>query len=78
MLNSKFEDLKLFLKGKKILITTHDLVDIDGLASCLVLKFYLIDLLVPPMFIYFYQKSQNLQKSLFKNLQKNFLKLQSP
>lgn len=41
MLNSKFEDLKLFLKGKKILITTHDLVDIDGLASCLVLKFFL-------------------------------------
>ncbi|TFG24520.1 MAG: hypothetical protein EU529_03900 [Promethearchaeota archaeon] len=41
MLNSKFEDLKLFLKGKKILITTHDLVDIDGLASCVVLKFFL-------------------------------------
>ncbi len=41
MLNSKFEDLKLFLKGKKILITTHDLVDIDGLASCLVLNFFL-------------------------------------
>ena len=41
MLNSKFEELKLFLKGKKILITTHDLVDIDGLASCLVLKFFL-------------------------------------
>jgi len=41
MLNSKFEDLKLFLKGKKILITTHDLVDIDGLASCLVLIFFL-------------------------------------
>ncbi len=41
MLNSKFEDLKLFLKGKKILLTTHELVDIDGLASCLVLKFFL-------------------------------------
>ncbi|MFW9898368.1 MAG: bifunctional oligoribonuclease/PAP phosphatase NrnA [Candidatus Thorarchaeota archaeon] len=40
MLKSKFEDFKIFLKNKNVLITTHDLADIDGLASCFVLKFF--------------------------------------
>ncbi|MHA2088446.1 MAG: DHH family phosphoesterase [Promethearchaeota archaeon] len=31
------------MEGKKILITTHDLVDIDGLASCFALKFFLTE-----------------------------------
>ena len=39
MLKSKFEDLSPFFKSKKILITTHDSADIDGLASCFGLKF---------------------------------------
>lgn len=41
MLKSKFEEFKTFLTNKKILITTHDLVDIDGLVSCFVLKFFI-------------------------------------
>ncbi len=41
MLKSKFEDLLAFIENKKILITTHDLVDIDGLVSCFALKFFL-------------------------------------
>ncbi len=49
MLNSKFEDLKNYLADKKILITTHDLVDIDGFVSCFVLKFF---------FKLFYEKNE--------------------
>lgn len=45
MLNSRYKDFLSFLKGKKILITTHDLVDFDGLASCFALKFFLIEYL---------------------------------
>lgn len=41
MLNSKLENLISFLKTKKILIGTHDLVDLDGYASCIVLKYVL-------------------------------------
>ncbi|MFX1256457.1 MAG: bifunctional oligoribonuclease/PAP phosphatase NrnA [Promethearchaeota archaeon] len=41
MLKSKFEDFVFFLKNKKVLITTHDLVDIDGLTSVFVLKFFI-------------------------------------
>lgn len=41
MLYSKFEDLNLFFKKNKILILTHDFVDIDALASCFVLRFFI-------------------------------------
>ncbi|MFW9823432.1 MAG: bifunctional oligoribonuclease/PAP phosphatase NrnA, partial [Candidatus Thorarchaeota archaeon] len=40
-----YDNFLSFLKGKKILITTHDLVDIDGLASCFALKLFLIEYL---------------------------------
>ena len=47
MLNSKFEGFLSFLQTKKrsILITTHHLVDIDGLASCFNLKYCLNQIL---------------------------------
>jgi nanoRNase/pAp phosphatase (c-di-AMP/oligoRNAs hydrolase) len=41
MLKSKFENFLAFIKNKKNLITTHDLVDIDGFVSCLNLLFFL-------------------------------------
>jgi nanoRNase/pAp phosphatase (c-di-AMP/oligoRNAs hydrolase) len=41
MLKYYFKNLLKFIKGKRILITTHDLVDIDGLASCFALKSFL-------------------------------------
>ena len=41
MSNSKFEDLKNYIINKNVLITSHNLVDIDGLVSCFVLKFLL-------------------------------------
>jgi len=40
MLNSKKEDFLHFLKGKNLLITTHDLADLDGLFSGIVLKYF--------------------------------------
>ncbi|UCC19958.1 MAG: DHH family phosphoesterase [Promethearchaeota archaeon] len=42
MLKSRFENFLSFIENKKILITTHNLVDIDGLASCFALKSFLI------------------------------------
>jgi nanoRNase/pAp phosphatase (c-di-AMP/oligoRNAs hydrolase) len=44
MLKSKFDNFLAFIKNKNILVTTHDLVDIDGLVSCFTLK-YLLTLL---------------------------------
>jgi nanoRNase/pAp phosphatase (c-di-AMP/oligoRNAs hydrolase) len=41
MLKSKFEDLKSYLKSKIILITTHELVDLDGFVSCYLLNVFL-------------------------------------
>ncbi|MFW9968694.1 MAG: bifunctional oligoribonuclease/PAP phosphatase NrnA, partial [Candidatus Odinarchaeota archaeon] len=41
MLKFEFENFLAFIKHKNILITTHDLVDIDGLASCFSLRFFL-------------------------------------
>ncbi len=42
MLKTKFKNLLTYLKNKRILITTHNLVDIDGFVSCFALKFFLI------------------------------------
>ncbi len=40
MLNSKKDDFLNYLKGKNLLIATHDLADLDGFVSALVLKFF--------------------------------------
>ncbi len=39
MLTSKFEDLLTFLENKRVLILTHEPIDVDGLASGFLLKF---------------------------------------
>ena len=41
MLISKFERFITFLKNKNILITTHNLADIDGFVSVITLKYFL-------------------------------------
>ena len=41
MLKSKFKNLITFLQNKRLLITTHDLVDIDALTSCFALKYFI-------------------------------------
>ncbi len=56
MLNFKYEDFLSYLKGKKILITTHDLVDIDGLASCFALKFFLTEYFYKPTISIFFSE----------------------
>jgi len=40
MLNSKKEDFLNYLKGKNLLIATHDSTDLDGFVSALALKFF--------------------------------------
>jgi len=40
MLNSKKDDFLNYLKGKNLLIATHDSADLDGFVSALVLKFF--------------------------------------
>jgi nanoRNase/pAp phosphatase (c-di-AMP/oligoRNAs hydrolase) len=64
MLNSKYEDFLTFLTSKKILITTHDLVDIDGFVSCYALKFFLTKHCAKTISIFFSELS---------NYTKNFI-----
>ena len=45
MLEPKFEEFLSILKNKKIVITTHDLTDLDGFISCYTLN-YLLNLVV--------------------------------
>jgi len=45
MQNTKFEDLIHFLNNKKILITSHNLVDLDGFVSSIVLQYSLKEIL---------------------------------
>jgi len=66
MLKSKFKDFLTFIKNKKILITTHDLVDIDGLVSCFTLKFFLNH--------YFKNQEISIYFSEFSKSTKNFIK----
>ena len=40
MLNSKKDDFLSYLKGKNLLIVTHNSADLDGFVSALVLKFF--------------------------------------
>ncbi len=77
MLKFKFENFLTFIKNKNILITTHDLVDIDGLVSCFTLK-YLLNLLNCE-----FLNSKNQEVSIYlselskstKNFIKNFNKI---
>ncbi|MFX1374883.1 MAG: bifunctional oligoribonuclease/PAP phosphatase NrnA [Promethearchaeota archaeon] len=74
MLYSKYEDFLSFLKDKKILITTHDLVDIDGLASCYALKLFLTKRFNKPISLYFSELSKNTKNFIlrFSELFPNF------
>jgi len=71
MLKSKFENFLAFIKNKNILITTHDLVDIDGLVSCFTLKFFLNQYFKnQETSIYFSELSKS-TKNFIKNFTKN-------
>lgn len=75
MLNKNFKNLLEFIKDKKILITTHDIVDIDGLASCFTLKSFLNNYFKnQEIFIYLSNLSKATQNFLnkFSNIYPNF------
>ncbi|MBY8988924.1 MAG: DHH family phosphoesterase, partial [Candidatus Lokiarchaeota archaeon] len=46
MLTSKKDDFLKYLKGKNLLITSHNLVDLDGFISGLALKFFFENLIL--------------------------------
>jgi nanoRNase/pAp phosphatase (c-di-AMP/oligoRNAs hydrolase) len=50
MIHQKFDNFISFLKNKRIIITTHILVDLDGFASSYALR-YLLNLILPNAFI---------------------------
>lgn len=71
MLKSKFKNLINFLKNKKILITTHNLVDIDGLTSCFALKYFISQILnVEEVHVFFSEFSRPAREYLDKMIQR--------
>jgi len=66
MLKFNLENFLAFIRNKNILITTHDLVDIDGLVSCLTLKFFLN--------LYFKKQDITIYFSELSKSTKNFIK----
>ena len=66
MLNSKYEDFLTFLTSKKILITTHDLADIDGFVSCYTLKFFLTKYCAKPISIFFSELSKHTKNFMLR------------
>ena len=71
MLKSNFENLINFLQNKKILITTHNFVDIDGLTSCFALKYFINQVLnIKDVFVHFSELSKSAGDYLDKIIQK--------
>ncbi|NVM36749.1 MAG: hypothetical protein HWN81_14225, partial [Candidatus Lokiarchaeota archaeon] len=74
MLKSKLKDLLAFIKNKKILITTHDLVDIDGLVSCFTLKYFLIHYLENQEISIYFSEFSKSTKNFIKNFSEKYPK----
>jgi len=74
MLYSKYEDFLSFSKGKRILITTHDLVDIDGLASCYALKYFLNEYYNTPFISVLFSELRKSTKNFMVRFTKKFPK----
>ncbi|MFW9988844.1 MAG: bifunctional oligoribonuclease/PAP phosphatase NrnA [Candidatus Odinarchaeota archaeon] len=72
MLKSKFEDLLAFLENKKIIISTHHLVDIDGLVSCFTLKIFLTYYLKNNEISIFFSELSKSAKNFLKNFSAKF------
>lgn len=72
MLKSKFHDFLSFLKDKKILITTHDQVDVDGLVSCTVLKHFLNQQFQDQTVVVYYSEISKPTKAFIVNFTKKF------
>jgi phosphoesterase RecJ-like protein len=72
MLDPKFNHLIEFLKDKKVLITTHDLVDIDGLASCFSLKLFLNEIFNESNSSIYLSEISKSTKSFMKKFEEKF------
>ncbi len=72
MLSSKFKDFLAFLKSKKILIVTHDLVDIDSLGSCYALKFFLTQYFKNQEIIIYFSELTKSTKNFINNFKVKF------
>ena len=71
-MQSYFENFLAFIKNKKIIITTHDLVDIDGLVSCFILKFFLNQYYKNQEVSIFFSDLTKSTKNFIKNFTKKF------
>jgi len=78
MSNSKFEDLKNYIINKNVLITSHNLVDIDGLVSCFVLKFFLKLLSGKGKTIIYLPDLSKTTRKFLKRITKKFPQLEFP
>lgn len=74
MLKSKFENFLASIKDKNILIITHDLVDIDGLVSCFILKFFLNQYFKNQEISIYFSELSKTTKDFMKNFSDKFPK----
>ncbi|KKK90048.1 hypothetical protein LCGC14_2726970, partial [marine sediment metagenome] len=72
MLKTKFEKAISFLRSKKIVITTHDLVDIDGLISCYAFKNFINLLLKTHQTVICFSEISKHTKSFMKKITLNY------
>ena len=72
MFNSKFISFLRFIKNKNIIITTHELVDIDGLVSCFALKFFLNHSFKNQNFLIYFPELSKSTKNYLDNFSTRF------
>lgn len=72
MLKSRLDNFISFIKNKKIVILTHDLVDIDGLASSLALKYFLNQYFKEQEIIICFSEFTKSTKNFLRNITKKF------
>ncbi|MFX1409929.1 MAG: bifunctional oligoribonuclease/PAP phosphatase NrnA [Promethearchaeota archaeon] len=72
MLSPKFRNLLGFIEDKKVLITTHNLVDIDGLASCYALKYFINQYFDNPTVSIFFSEFSKPTKEFMKKFSDKF------
>jgi nanoRNase/pAp phosphatase (c-di-AMP/oligoRNAs hydrolase) len=72
MLKSRFENFLGFIKNKNIIIVTHDLVDIDGLASCFSLKYFLTQYIKKKEISIYLSELSKSTKNFLRNINKKF------
>ncbi len=72
MLKTKFEKTLSFLRNKKIVVTTHDLVDIDGLVSCYAFKNFINQFIKAKQAVICFSEISKHTKSFLKKASLNY------